>query len=99
MRWLLSSFLQIRVPNGHPLTLRVDRGSQCIARRFQGAAKALGVTLEYTGIQCPDDKLYIESFFGHDKTEEVYRTSYTMLAEALGRLAALSHLVCNRARP
>ena len=70
-----------RVPEGHALTLRVDRGSQFIARRFQEAAKVLGVTLEYAGIQCPDDKPYIESFFGHYKTEEVYRSSYTTLAE------------------
>ena len=70
-----------RVPEGHTLTLRVDRGSQFIARRFQEAAKALGVTLEYAGIQCPDDKSYIESFFGHHKTEEVYRSAYTTLAE------------------
>ena len=70
-----------RVPDGHTLTLRVDRGSQFIARRFREAAKTLNVTLEYAGIQCPDDKPYIESFFGHYKTEEVYRTSYTTLAE------------------
>ena len=71
-----------RVPEGHTLTLRVDRGSQFIAQRFQAAAKALGITLEYAGIQCPDDKPYIESFFGHYKTEEVYRASYATLAEA-----------------
>jgi transposase InsO family protein len=41
----------------------------------------LNVTLEYAGIQCPDDKPYIESLFGHYKTEEVCRTSYTTLAE------------------
>ena len=70
-----------RVPEAHTLTLRVDRGSQFIARRFQEAAKALGITLEYAGIQCPDDKPHIESFFGHYKTEEVYRSSYTTLAE------------------
>ena len=70
-----------RVPDGHVLTLRADRGSQFIARRFQEAAKALHVTLEYAGIQCPDDKPYIESFFGHYKTEEVYRTSYTTRTE------------------
>ena len=70
-----------RVPDGYTLTLRVDRGSQFIAHRFQEAAKTLGITLEYAGIQCPDDKPYIESFFGHYKTEEVYRTSYTRLAE------------------
>ena len=70
------------VPAGQTLTLRVDRGNQFIARRFQEAAKVLGVTVEYAGIQCPDDKPYIESFFGHYKTEEIYRSSYTTLAEA-----------------
>jgi putative transposase len=71
-----------RVPDGYVLTLRVDRGSQFIAQRFREAAKTLNVTLEYAGIQCPDDKPYIESFFGHYKTEEVYRTNYATLAEA-----------------
>ncbi len=70
-----------RVLEGHTLTLRVDRGSQFIAQRFQAAAKVLGITLEYAGIQCPDDKPYIESFFGHYKTEEVYRASYATVAE------------------
>ena len=70
-----------RVPEGHTLTLRVDRGSQFIARHFQEAVKTLGITLEYAGVQYPDDKPYIESFFGHYKTEEVCRTNYTTLAE------------------
>ena len=70
-----------QVPEEHRLILRVDRGSQFVARRFREAAKTLNVTLEYAGIQCPEDKPYIESFFGHYKTEEVYRTEYTMLAE------------------
>ena len=70
-----------RVPEEHRLILRVDRGSQFVARRFRTAAKTLGITLEYAGIQCPEDKPHIESFFGHYKTEEVYRTSYTTLAE------------------
>lgn len=70
-----------RVPEGHRLILRVDRGSQFVARRFRDAAKVLGVTLEYAGIQCPEDKPYIESFFGHYKTEEVYRNAYASLAE------------------
>ena len=71
-----------RVPEGHRLILRVDGGSQFVARRFREAAKALGVTLEYAGIQCPEDKPYIESFFGHYKTEEVYRNAYASLPEA-----------------
>ena len=71
-----------RVPEGHRLILRIDRGSQFVARRFREAAKTLNVILEYAGIQCPEDKPYIESFFGHYKTEEVYRNAYTALAEA-----------------
>lgn len=71
-----------RVPEGHHLILRVDRGSQFVARRFREAAQALNITLEYAGIQCPEDKPYIESFFGHYKTEEVYRNAYTSTAEA-----------------
>ena len=59
----------------------MDRGSQFIAHRFQEAAKALNITLEYAGTQCPDDKPYVESFFGHYKTEEVYRSNYTTLTE------------------
>jgi len=70
-----------RVPEGHRLVLRVDRGSQFTAHRFQAAARTLNVTLEYAGIQCPNDKPYIESFFGHYKTEEVYRTHYLTLTE------------------
>ncbi len=71
-----------RVPEGHRLILRIDRGSQFVARRFREAAQALGIALEYAGIQCPEDKAYIESFFGHYKTEEVYRNAYVSLAEA-----------------
>lgn len=71
-----------RVPDGYRLVLRIDRGSQFVARHFRGAAQALNVTLEYAGIQCPEDKPHIESFFGHYKTEEVYRNAYVSLAEA-----------------
>jgi len=71
-----------RVPYGHELTLRVDRGSQFTAHSFHEAARILNVRLEYAGIQCPEDKPYIESFFGSYKTEEVYRNEYNSLAEA-----------------
>jgi putative transposase len=71
-----------RVPYGHELTLRVDRGSQFTAHSFYEAARILNVRLEYAGIQCPEDKPYIESFFGSYKTEEVYRNEYNSLAEA-----------------
>ncbi len=70
-----------RVPENLTLILRVDRGSQFVARRFRQAASTLGVTLEYAGIQCPDDKPYIESFFGKYKTEEVYRMDYASALE------------------
>ncbi len=71
-----------RVPYSHELTLRVDRGPQFTARSFREAARILNVRLEYAGIQCPEDKPYIESFFGSYKTEELYRTEYNSLAEA-----------------
>ncbi len=49
---------------------------------FREAARILNVRLEYAGIQCPEDKPYIESFFGSYKTEELYRNEYSSLAEA-----------------
>lgn len=71
-----------KVPEGHKLTLRVDRGSQFRARRFRDTARTLNVTLEYAGIKCPEDKPYIESFFGSYKTEELYRREYQSFSEA-----------------
>lgn len=71
-----------RVPYSHKLILRVDRGRQFTARSFREAARTLNVRLEYAGVQCPEDKPYIESFFGSYKTEELYRNEYNSLAEA-----------------
>ena len=71
-----------RVPEGHQLTLRVDRGSQFRAHRFLETASLLNVRLEYAGIQCPEDKPYIESFNSNYKTEEIYRNEYRSYREA-----------------
>jgi len=71
-----------RVPYDHELTLGVDRGTQFTARSFREAARALNVRLEYAGVQCPEDKPYIESFFGSYKTEELYRNEYNNLPDA-----------------
>lgn len=71
-----------KVPEGHRLTLRLDRGSQFRAHRFRETARLLNVTLEYAGIKCPEDKPYIESFNGSYKTEEIYRHEYRGLPEA-----------------
>jgi putative transposase len=71
-----------RVPEGQWLTLRVDRGSQFRSRRFRETAHLLNVTLEYAGVKCPEDKPYIESFFGSYKTEELYRHEYQSFTEA-----------------
>jgi putative transposase len=70
------------IPKGHKLVLRVDRGTQFIARDFREAAKKKGITLEFCGIRCPDDKPYIESFFAAYKKEEVYRNEYETFAQA-----------------
>ena len=71
-----------RVPYNHELTLRVDRGTQFTVHSFREAARILNVQLEYAGVQYPEDKPYIESFFGSYKTEELYRNEYNNLAEA-----------------
>ncbi len=71
-----------KVPDGHNLTLRVDRGSQFRAHRFRETARVLNVKLEYAGIQCPEDKPYIESFNSSYKTEEIYRNEYRNYPEA-----------------
>jgi len=71
-----------KVPEGHQLTLRVDRGSQFRARHFRETARLLNVTMEYAGVKCPEDKPYIESFIGSYKTEELYRHEYRDFAEA-----------------
>ena len=71
-----------KVPEGHNLTLRVDRGSQFRAHRFRETARLLNVRLEYAGIKCPEDKPYIESFISNYKTEEIYRNEYRNFQEA-----------------
>lgn len=70
------------VPAGHALILRIDRGTQFKARKLRETARRLNVQLEYAGIQCPDDKPYIEAFFSKYKVEEVYRNEYQNNAEA-----------------
>jgi putative transposase len=72
-----------KVPEGHQLTLRVDRGSQFRAHRFRETARLLNVRLEYAGVKCPEDKPYIESFNSSYKTEEIYRHEYRNYQEAL----------------
>lgn len=71
-----------KVPEGHHLTLRIDRGSQFRSRRFRETARLLNVKLEYAGIRCPEDKPYIEAFNSSYKTEEVYRHDYRSIREA-----------------
>jgi putative transposase len=63
--------------------LRVDQGSQYIAKKFKQRAKELGVHLEYCGINCPDDKPYVELFFSRYKCEEVYRNEYSSYLDAV----------------
>lgn len=71
-----------RVPDDEDVTLRIDQGTQYISKKFRKGAAALGVTLEYCGINCPNEKPYIESFFAQYKREEVYRYEYRCFADA-----------------
>jgi putative transposase len=64
------------------VNLRVDQGSQYISKNFKARAKELGIRLEYCGINCPDDKPYVESFFARYKCEEVYRNEYSSFMDA-----------------
>ena len=79
---LTEKYFDGRVPEGHQLILRIDRGSQFRAHHFRETARVLNVTLEYAGVKCPEDKPYIESFIGSYKTEELYRHEYQRFAEA-----------------
>lgn len=62
--------------------MRIDQGTQYISKKFREGAVALGVTLECCGINCPNEKPYIESFFAQYKREEVYRYEYRCFADA-----------------
>lgn len=70
------------IPEGHRLIIRVDRGTQFIAREFMEEARKMGVSLEFCGLRCPDDKPNIESFFSMYKKEEVYRNEYENYEQA-----------------
>ena len=76
-------FGSLETYNGYRVTLRVDQGSQYASKKFKRRAKELGVWLEYCGINCPDDKPYIESFFSRYKCEEVYRNEYCSFTDAM----------------
>lgn len=65
------------------VSLRLDQGSQFTSQQYKDRAKELGIKLEYCGIDCPDDKPYIESFFSRYKCEEVYRNEYISYSHAL----------------
>lgn len=71
-----------QIPAGEHVTLRVDQGSQYLSRKFREGALAMGINLEYCGINCPNEKPYIESFFAQYKREEVYRNDYRCFTDA-----------------
>lgn len=83
-RGVLNRFGVDRVPEGHELVVRIDQGSQYLAKKFCAGASAMGVRLEYCGINSPNEKPYIESFFAQYKREEVYRNEYRGFADAHG---------------
>ena len=69
--------------DSYRVNLRVDQGSQYISKKFKARAKELGVKIEYCGIDCPNDKAYVESFISRYKCEEVYRNEYRSFTEAM----------------
>jgi len=70
-------FGEMGPPPGFEVALRVDRGCQYTAQEFCAAAeKRPWLKLEFCGVQAPNDKPYIESWFACYKREEVYRNEY-----------------------
>ena len=71
------------VPAGFEVIMRVDRGCQYTAEEFCLAAKKRPwLVIEYCGVQAPNDKPYVESWFACYKREEVYRNDYLNFWEA-----------------
>ena len=71
------------IPEGFEVTMRVDRGCQYTAEEFCLAAeKRSWLAIEYCGVQAPNDKPYVESWFACYKREEVYRNDYRNFWEA-----------------
>ena len=71
------------VPEGFEVIMRVDRGCQYTAEEFCLAAKKRPwLVIEYCGVQAPNDKPYVESWFSCYKKEEVYRNDYRNFWEA-----------------
>jgi len=64
------------------ITIRVDQGSQYTSKQLQQRCHELGIYLEYCGINCPNDKPYIENLFSRYKCEEVYRNEYNSFIDA-----------------
>ena len=71
------------IPDGFEVIMRVDRGCQYTAEEFCLAAeKRPWLVIEYCGVQAPNDKPYVESWFACYKREEVYRNDYQNFWEA-----------------
>jgi len=82
-RAVWNRFAADRIPADEDVTLRIDQGSQYISKKFCKGAAELGIRLEYCGINCPNEKPYVESFFAQYKREEVYRYEYRCFADAV----------------
>jgi putative transposase len=72
------------VPDSFEVILRVDRGCQYTAEDFcEAVEKRKWLRIEFCGVQAPNDKPYIESWFACYKREEVYRNDYRNFWEAI----------------
>ncbi len=85
------------VPEGFEVIMRVDRGCQYTAEEFCLAAKQRPwLVIEYCGVQAPNDKPYVESWFACYKREEVYRNDYQSFWEAKTGFEAYADWYNNR---
>ena len=70
------------------LTPRVDNGSQYTSREFRSSMAALGITLEYTYVNTPEQNGHIESFHKTLKKEYVRPREFADIQEAKEALLA-----------
>ena len=92
-----SRFGDKAIPEGFEVILRVDRGCQYTAEDFCKAVKEREwLRIEFCGVQAPNDKPYIESWFGCYKREEVYRNDYQNFWEAKTRFDSYTDWYNNR---
>jgi putative transposase len=89
---------QIAVWRGYPQRLRLDNGSEFIARYFKDWAKQHGLLLDFTAPGCPYQNAYVERFNRTFREDVLDATWFDSLQEAQDLADQWRHLY-NEHRP